>query len=182
MHVFIKILIIIFVLNADLEAHPGGLDSQGGHFDRRTGQYHCHRPSCYVQQNKIREATDEVIKENRSFNKLYSREDWPHWLDLDGDCQDTRVEVLIRDSKEGLKFKDNEKCKISEGKWVDPYTDTVLVDITEVNIDHVVPLKWAHEHGAANWSSSNKMLFANDMDNLLAVGERVNQSKGALRA
>lgn len=24
-------------------AHPGGLDSNGGHFDRRTNQYHYHR-------------------------------------------------------------------------------------------------------------------------------------------
>lgn len=24
-------------------AHPGGLDSQGGHYDRRTGLYHLHR-------------------------------------------------------------------------------------------------------------------------------------------
>jgi hypothetical protein len=27
-------------------AHPGGLDARGGHYNRKTGEYHCHRASC----------------------------------------------------------------------------------------------------------------------------------------
>jgi len=27
------------------QAHPGGLDSRGGHYNRKTGEYHIHRPS-----------------------------------------------------------------------------------------------------------------------------------------
>ena len=27
-------------------AHPGGLDGRGGHYNRKTGEYHCHRSSC----------------------------------------------------------------------------------------------------------------------------------------
>src|SRR5262245_35268232 len=29
-------------------AHPGGLDSNGGHVDRTTGVYHCHLPGCIL--------------------------------------------------------------------------------------------------------------------------------------
>lgn len=25
------------------DAHPGGLDANGGHYDRKTGEYHYHR-------------------------------------------------------------------------------------------------------------------------------------------
>ncbi|MDE2906026.1 MAG: YHYH domain-containing protein [Acidobacteriota bacterium] len=31
---------------ATAAAHPGGLDSNGGHVERTTGQYHCHRDDC----------------------------------------------------------------------------------------------------------------------------------------
>ena len=27
-----------------LAAHPGGLDANGGHYNRKTGEYHVHRP------------------------------------------------------------------------------------------------------------------------------------------
>jgi hypothetical protein len=30
-------------------AHPGGLDGRGGHYNRKTGEYHCHRSSCETQ-------------------------------------------------------------------------------------------------------------------------------------
>jgi hypothetical protein len=31
------------VIPSSLNAHPGGLDSQGCHTNRKTGEYHCHR-------------------------------------------------------------------------------------------------------------------------------------------
>ena len=31
-----------------LQAHPGKFDSNGGHLDRNTGVYHCHREDCIL--------------------------------------------------------------------------------------------------------------------------------------
>ncbi len=43
----------------------------------------------------------------------------------------------------------------------------------------MVPLKWAWEHGAYNWSAAKRKQFANDEVNLFAVEDSVNQAKGA---
>ncbi len=48
----------------------------------------------------------------------YNRSDWPHWIDADGDCQDTRSEVLQRDNIGIIKWKRNLQCNVSWGKGV----------------------------------------------------------------
>lgn len=41
----IRFAVLIAVAGAGLaHAHPGGLDSNGGHYNRKTGEYHYHRP------------------------------------------------------------------------------------------------------------------------------------------
>lgn len=39
--------------------HGGGLDRNGGHFNRKTGVYHCHREPCFSNQGKARGAADQ---------------------------------------------------------------------------------------------------------------------------
>jgi hypothetical protein len=48
-----------------------------------------------------------------------------------------------------------------------------------LDLDHVVPLKFAHGHGADKWSREKKQTFANDLDNLLLVNASLNRQKGA---
>ena len=47
------------------------------------------------------------------------------------------------------------------------------------DIDHIVPLKWAHGHGGDRWTLNQKREFANDPENLLATQSSVNRRKGA---
>lgn len=58
-----------------------------------------------------------------STSHAYDREDYPHWIDLDNDGQNTREKVLIRDSHIPVTFWQD--GKVEAGLWVCPYTGRV---------------------------------------------------------
>jgi hypothetical protein len=109
----------------------------------------------------------------------YERNEWRHWEDFDGDCQNTRQELLISQSQIAVSFASPRACTVALGQWLDPYTGSAFSKASDVDIDHVIPLQYAHDHGGALWSPLLKKLFANDPDNLLIVDDGENQRKGA---
>jgi micrococcal nuclease len=40
---------VALVASPSVLAHPGGLDANGGHTNRKTGEYHCHRTPCSAE-------------------------------------------------------------------------------------------------------------------------------------
>ncbi|MBE8182383.1 MAG: hypothetical protein HAW61_02525 [Candidatus Portiera sp.] len=50
---------------------------------------------------------------------------------------------------------------------------------SSIDSDHLVSLKDAHESGGCYWGGSQKVQFANDVDNLVPSCARINRSKGA---
>lgn len=124
-------------------------------------------------------AENEAIEQGRDFVSLYNRNDWPHWIDSDGDCQDTRHELLIATSKTPVLFKTENQCRVLTGSWYDPYSGENFSDSTQLDLDHIIPLKWAHGHGGDKWPRERKKAFANDLDNLLLVSASLNRQKGA---
>ena len=112
----------------------------------------------------------------------YSRKDWRHWIDQDRDCQNARHEVLIIESSSPVTFKSDRGCKVVEGKWTDSYTGEDIYISAELDIDHMIPLKNAHDSGGWQWSKEKKKDFANDLsdpDHLIAVTSSANRKKGA---
>jgi hypothetical protein len=160
-------------------AHGGGLDNFGGHTNRKTGEHHCHREPCRSQHEHAQRATDEAEQIGASFSLLYNRDDWGGWIDADGDCQDTRAEILIRDSIQPVQLKGGKECSVSSGRWHLAYTGGTLTSALQLDIDHIIPLKWAHGHGGDRWPTDQKRAFANDPDNLLTTSSSANRSKGA---
>lgn len=101
------------------------------------------------------------------------------WIDADGDCLNTRHEVLQQESLMPAIIED---CKVIFGLWYDPYTAKTFNDPSELDVDHMVPLKEAHISGAYAWTDEQRRAFANDLDNpghLIAVQARANRVKGA---
>lgn len=108
------------------------------------------------------------------------------WRDVEGVGCDPRNRVLLRDLTEVVL--DDDGCKVLSGSLDDPYTgeriefrrgqDTSAM----VQIDHIVSLKDAWDSGAHRWTQDERVRFANDLSNLVAVGASVNQSKGARTA
>ncbi|MCH9691708.1 MAG: HNH endonuclease [Gammaproteobacteria bacterium] len=159
--------------------HAGKTDSNGGHFDRKTGEYHCHKEPCFSNQEKTDQATQDAADEELPVSALYDRDDWPHWVDFDGDCQNARAEALIAASSVPVKFRQEKGCVVDSGSWFDPYTGNTFEAASELDIDHIVPLKEAHISGGDSWSRAKRQEFANDPENILVVSASENRSKGA---
>lgn len=107
----------------------------------------------------------------------YKRSSFRHWIDADRDCQDTRAEVLIAQAygEVGLS---PDGCRVVEGRWVDPYSGELFLSPSALDIDHVVPLRHAWEHGADQWSRDKREAYANWQAGLLAVSASLNRQKG----
>lgn len=98
---------------------------------------------------------------------------------------DTRDDILNRDlvDKTYVAIK---RCPdaVATGTLHDPYTSTTVAfrrgaKVGEsVQIDHIVPLALAWDMGAYDWPAPQRLRFANDPANLLAVDGQANQDKG----
>lgn len=125
-----------------------------------------------VQPNR-----DSLIDEIGS-SASYDRSAFGGWLDLDSDCINTRHEMLSEYSQTVPKWS-GDNCRVERGYWIDAYTGQDLYSASAIEIDHVVPLKWAWDHGADAWSDSYRSEFANDRSNLQIVERTTNAQKGS---
>ncbi len=102
------------------------------------------------------------------------------WRDADNDGLNTRDEVLAMESLIPVTL-DDQGRKVTSGLWFDPYTGLTFIDPGDIDIDHLVPLKEAHQSGAHAWDNDKRRKYTNDLDNsghLIGVDDGTNQSKG----
>lgn len=107
----------------------------------------------------------------------YRRSEWQHWT---GDClRNVRQRVLADESRRGVLI---DGCRVVSGEWLDPYTGELVTAAAVVDVDHVVPLAFAHAHGGFAWNRAKRRAYANslgDPDHLVAVTASANRRKGA---
>lgn len=185
-----RLVLVVAIFLCQLSyAHSGGTDSYGCHNNNSTGKYECHSGA---NAGKVFASKEEMLATlpgsgsttttpDPTTIPAYNRTDYlPSWADADGDCQDTRAEVLISGSLIPVTL-DSSKCIVVAGRWYDPYTNQTFTNPSDLDIDHLVPLSEAHKSGGYLWTSTQKRAYANDLINplvLIAVDDATNQAKG----
>lgn len=114
----------------------------------------------------------------------YSRDQFGQaWADVDRNGCDTRNDMLRRDLTDLALKPDTRDCVVLSGILNDPYTATLINFLRgtstspDVQIDHVVALSDAWQKGAQQLTEAQRLSFANDPLNLLAVDGPTNQQK-----
>ncbi|MFF4649153.1 HNH endonuclease family protein [Streptomyces sp. NPDC001380] len=117
----------------------------------------------------------------------YSRERFGYaWTDAVDDVPlarngcDTRNDLLARDGRD-LRHRSGSKCVVTAMTLYDPYTGKTLKwtkqHASEVQIDHVMPLSYDWQMGAAHWDAAERERIANDPLNLLPADGSQNSQK-----
>jgi hypothetical protein len=109
----------------------------------------------------------------------YSREQFGDGWETEAGC-DTRNIILHRDL---TNITADERCRVINGQLNDPYTGKIITftrgetTSDDVQIDHVVALSNAWQTGAQALTREQRIQFANDPLELLAVDGEANQQK-----
>jgi endonuclease G, mitochondrial len=57
-----KLAVVLLALSSSALGHGGGLDSSGGHNNRKSGEYHCHREPCFSLETRTQsESAAKII-------------------------------------------------------------------------------------------------------------------------
>ncbi len=117
----------------------------------------------------------EVAEERNA--STYDRVLFPHWTTVSGTCN-TRETVL--QARRGRTSSPTRRAGPSPARWHSPYDGGIWTKDSDVDIDHMVPLKEAWRSGAWAWTTEKRRQFANDLagPQLWAVTDNVNQAKG----
>jgi hypothetical protein len=113
-------------------------------------------------------------------NSGYDRANFQGWIDANHDCQNTRHEVLISETRVTPTYS-SRGCTVTRGKWVSRWDNRTWTNPLDVDIDHHVPLAEAWGSGARRWSAGDRGRYANDLYGpaLNAMTDNLNSSKQA---
>lgn len=124
------------------------------------------------------DVTPTGIDYNRKAQYTATGKSWDYDFDANG-C-DTRNDILARDLTNPQIDTD---CTVQSGVLDDPYTGTTIEftrgvqTSSAVQIDHIVPLSYAHHAGMAEQPKEQRVAIANDPINLVASDGPTNGSK-----
>ncbi|MBM9504990.1 HNH endonuclease family protein [Actinacidiphila acididurans] len=129
----------------------------------------------------------QVTTKGRGPKTGYSRDQFGYaWMDSVPDVPfghngcDTRDDLIKRDGQD-LGYRKGSNCVVTSMTLNDPYTGRVIhwikAKATTVQIDHVMPLSYDWQMGAAQWSKTKREEIANDPLNLIPVDGPSNGAK-----
>lgn len=116
-------------------------------------------------------------------NSGYDRDRYfGQWIDANKDCQNSRHEVLLQETRVTATYTSSRRCSVKYGKWVTTWDNKIHTSATTVQIDHTVPVHEAWGSGAKKWTQAKRVAFYNDISDkrtLNAQTSALNSSKGA---
>ncbi|CAI6097706.1 unnamed protein product [Clonostachys chloroleuca] len=94
----------------------------------------------------------------------YDRDLFPHWKSVPSEpaCSARGSEWVLR--RDGTSVVVGSDCYPDSGSWTCPYSGIKHTVPSDVDIDHMVPLKNAWVSGASEWTTAERQAFANDID------------------
>ena len=96
-------------------------------------------------------------------NSGYDRERYfGSWTDDDGDCQNTRQEVLAMETTAPLAYS-QDGCEVTGGQWFTFWEHRLHASPSTLQIDHTVPVHEAWGSGARYWSQERRVAYLNDV-------------------
>lgn len=139
----------------------------------------CGRSDTSSTSRTARDLLDALVVEQSIDDGSYERPSFgDDYVDADNDCEDTRNELLIRESQRAT----TGKCEVNTGYWQSDYEAFSASEASEIEVDHLVALKEAWISGASEWTDDRRERFFNDLDfefTLSLMSETLNQSKGS---
>ena len=103
------------------------------------------------------------------------------WKDTNRDCQNTRQEVLIQETRAALAYT-SRGCTVSRGRWVTSWDNRVHSYASTVQIDHTVPVHEAWGSGARYWSQARRVAFYNDLSDSRTLSAQTSALNSAKQA
>jgi hypothetical protein len=139
-------------------------------------------------KSRARALIKQVATKGRGPKTGYSRDQFGYaWMDSAPDVPyahngcDTRNDLIKRDADD-VEFRSGSGCVVSSMTLHDPYTGQTIhwtkSHATTVQIDHVMPLSYDWQMGAARWTKDKREDIANDPLNLIPVDGSLNEAKG----
>ena len=104
------------------------------------------------------------------------------WKDANGDCQNTRAEVLIAESKAIPTYTTTRKGTVARGKWVTGWDLLTHTSASTVQIDHMVPVHEAWGSGARSWTQAKRVAFYNDLGDARSLNAQTSALNSAKQA
>jgi hypothetical protein len=172
----ILLLVSCLLLIPALQAHPGALDENGGHYDGMS--YHCHLPACKMPDTFTRAGRrDSLLFDPDSRDRFFNAADWPLFEGNAANCRSIKNELLVITSRSPVSFTNPRECQVRVGEWFDVYTGRTLTVASQVELDHIIPPRYAHNHGGDRWPPQKKFAFANDPANLVLTEQNQTRRK-----
>lgn len=117
----------------------------------------------------------------------YTRSDYGSGWNVGSGCN---IRSRILSAQSVVQVQTSNGCTVTYGSWIDPYSGVTLTgnpyrgDGTEndLDIDHIIPLKYVNQHGGYAWSPANKQSYGKSLDAMnnkvyIAVSSSENRKK-----